>query len=33
MNLDEEDIEFLIENIEVAHELIEAEDVDGFLKK
>lgn len=26
MNLDEEDIEFLIENIEVAHELIEAEE-------
>ena len=33
MNLDEEDIEFLIENIEAAQELIDAEDVDGLLEE
>lgn len=33
MNLDEEDLEFLIENIESAQELIEAEDVDGLLEE
>jgi len=33
MNLDEEDIEFLTENIETAQELIEAEDVDGLLEE
>lgn len=33
MNLDEEDLEFLIENIESAQELIESEDVDGLLEE
>ena len=33
MNLNEEDIEFLIENIEAAQELIDAEDVDGLLEE
>ena len=33
MNLDEEDLEFLIESIESAQELIESEDVDGLLEE
>lgn len=33
MNLNEADIEFLIENIEAAQELIETQDIDGLLEE
>ena len=33
MNLGETDIEFLIDNIEAAQELIEAQDIDGLLEE
>lgn len=33
MNLSKADIEFLIENIEAAQELIEAQDIDGLLEE
>lgn len=33
MNLNKADIEFLIENIEAAQELIETQDIDGLLEE